>query len=262
MSDKYTPKSEWEQQYEREYKRITQAIRRQKKLGYYVPEDVKPVAPSKVKTFSQQDVENLIRLTPKEIRKKSAWIDKESGEVFYGLDVVKSRHTPKPSVAKVDGYRKKKTRQISEPTKRKSRKKKITKDIEVAPPKENNLNRQIIDNISSLLDEWQPAPYWHASFLVRKTVTYHTISALWKEVLATEGEYEVAYRLEEHAQELLRIVERLLYSSDSSVEDDFNMGRFIELLIQRPLTSAESDMYSEMARESAMDSLRGENSIG
>lgn len=262
MKDNYTPKSEWEQQYEREYKRITQAIRRQTKLGYYVPKEVKPTPPSKVKTFSQSAVEDLIKITPKEIRKNSIWIDKENGEAFEGLDIVKSSHIAKPSKAKVSTHKKKRKKQINEPTVRKRKRKNKNTEKVSAPPKENNLNMQIIDTINRLLDEWQPAPYWHNTFLERKTVNYHRISTLWKEILSNEGEYEVAYRLESNATEFIRLVERLLYSSDSTVEDDFNMGRFIELLINRPLSAYESDMYTEMAREAAMDSLRGENSIG
>lgn len=262
MSDNYAPKNEWEQQYEREYKRITQAIRRQKKLGYFVPEEVKPKPPSKVKVMSPIEVERLFKLTPKEIRKQSVWIDQDTGEAHQGLDIVNSHHKAKPSTAKIAERKAKKQKQIKEPTQRKPRKKKKKEPANTAPPKENNLNMQIIDTINRLLDEWQPAPYWHSTFLERKTVNYHRISTLWKEILSTEGEYEVAYRLENNATEFIRLVERLLYSSDSSVEDDFNMGRFIELLINRPLTASESDMYTEMAREAAMDSLRGENSIG
>ena len=262
MSDNYTPKNEWEQQYEREYKRITQAIRRQEKLGYFVPEEVKPIPPSKVKVMSPTEVERLIKLTPKEIRKHSVWIDQDTGEAHQGLDIVNSHHKARPSTAKITERKAKKPKQIKEPVQRKSRKKKKKEPENTAPPKENNLNMQIIDTINRLLDEWQPAPYWHSTFLERKTVNYHRISTLWKEILLTEGEYEVAYRLESHATEFIRLVERLLYSSDSTVEDDFNMGRFIELLANRPLTAHESDMYTEMAREAAMDSLRGENSIG
>lgn len=247
MSKNYTPKNEWELQYEREYKRITQAIRRQEKLGYYVPKEVRPTPPSKVKVLSPLEVEKLINITPKEIRKKSVWIDQDTDEAHQGLDIVNSHHKAKPSTAKI--------------AERKAKKKK-KEPANTAPPKENNLNIQIIDTINRLLDEWQPAPYWHATFLERKTVNYHRISTLWKETISTEGEYEVAYRLENNATEFIRLVERLLYSSDSSVEDDFNMGRFIELLINRPLTASESDTYTEMAREAAMDSLRGENSIG
>lgn len=249
-----TPKSKWYEQYSKEYRRISQAIRRQEKLGYFVPEEVRPIKPSKMPTIKKSDVQKLIRLTPKKIRKESVWIDTDSGEAFSGLDIVKSHHKAKPSTAK--------TRKTTSTKKRKQRKTKTPEPEPTAPPIENNLNMQIIQSINNLLEEWQPAPYWHASFLQRKTENYHKISTLWKETLENEGEYEVAYRLESNASEFIRLVERLLYSSDSTIEDDFNMGRFLEMLIGRPLTAFESDYYSEMAREAAMDSLRGENSIG
>lgn len=253
MPNNYTPKNEWEKQYEREYRRIRQAIIRQIKLGYHVPEKLIPQKPSKVKNVTQEDVKKLIELTPKEIRKNSVYIDTETGEAFNGLDVVNSHHTAKPSRAKISKNNKKiKThkKRGGQPTKN------------TAPPKENTLNMQIIDDVSAMLKEWQPAPYWHASFLQRKTENYYKISAIWSEVLETEGEYEVAYRLESNASEITKLIERLLYSSDSSVDDDFNMGRFIELLIGRPLSAFESDEYNEMARESAIESIRGRNSIG
>ena len=269
MSNNNTPKNEWEQQYEREYRRIIQAIKRQEKLGYFVPEEVRPEKPSKIKNVTSHHVQKLIELTPKKIRKSSVYVDTDTGEAYPGLDVVNSHHIAKPSTAKIRETTPKKPKQISPQTvntrngkRKKSKKEKTETQPPNAPPKENNLNMQIIDTINNLLSEWQPAPYWHTSFLQRKTENYHKISALWKETLETEGEYEVAYRLESNASEFIRLVERLLYSSDSVVEDDFNMGRFLEMLIGRPLTAFESDYYSEMAREAAMDSLRGENSIG
>lgn len=278
MSNKNTPNSALFQQYEREYKRIRQVIRRQKKLGYIVPEDLIPTSPSKVRTVTQSDVDSLIQLTPQAIRKKSTYVDAYTGEAFEGLDVVVSHHKAKPSEAKVKERKPKKPRQISPPTERKRKRKrkgestqeKTSKrgrknkknEPEYAPPKENTLNTQIIDSINQLLSEFEAAPYWRGSFLERKYTNYHRISALWEETITAEGEYEVAFRLENNATEFMRIVERLLYASDSTIEDDFNMSRFVELLIGRALTADESDYYSEMAREAALDTLRGDNSIG
>lgn len=285
MPNNNTPNNEWEKQYQREYRRIVQAINRQKKLGYFVPEEIKPVAPTKKKTVTQHDVETLIQLTPKKIRKSSIYVDKETGESFEGLDVVNSHHKARPSKAKVGqtgtqkaqpklphiketGERKRKKKQKQKTPQQDTPKQNVPETptfsppTPTAPPIENNLNKQIVDTISAMLSEWQPAPHWHASFLQRKTENYHKILSLWNEILDTEGEYEVAYRLESNATELIRLLERLLYSSDSTIEDDFNMGRFIELLIGRALTAVESDWYSEMAREAAMDSLRGENTLG
>lgn len=109
------PKSKWYDQYAKEYRRITQAIRRQEKLGYYVPDEVKPVKPSEMSTIRKSDVQRLINLTPKKIRKKSIWADKDTGEAFPGLDIVKSHHKAKPSKAKSKSTTTKKKRKPKKP---------------------------------------------------------------------------------------------------------------------------------------------------
>lgn len=101
MSNNSTPNNKWLEQYKREYKRISQAIRRQEQLGYFVPDDVRPIAPSKVTKITKREVDRLSALSPKKIRKSSVWVDKDSGEAYPGLDVVNSHHKPKPSKAKV-----------------------------------------------------------------------------------------------------------------------------------------------------------------
>ena len=101
MGRNNTPKSKWYEQYEKEYRRISQAINRQQKIGYTIPDDVRPVKPSKMKTIRKQDVQKLIALTPKKIRKQSWYTDPNGdGETYFGLDVVKSNHKAKPSKAK------------------------------------------------------------------------------------------------------------------------------------------------------------------
>lgn len=260
MSDNYTPKNEWEVQYEREYKRITQAIRRQKKLGYFVPEDVKPLPPSKVKVISPTLVEKLIDLTPKEIRKQSVWVDQETGEAHQGLDIVKSRHTAKPSttnITETKGRRKKK--QIQEPTQRKSRKKKKKEPENTAPPKENNLNMQIVDSITEMIERWQPSQHWNTLWLERKTTIYITIRDKWFETLNKEGAYQVAYRMENNALLYNHMVDRLIHGSDDAVEDSINLNTFITFLTNETLTAEESDAYSTYAMEYIRDSLMGDS---
>lgn len=94
------PKSKLYDQYTKEYRRITQAIRRQEKLGYFIPEEVKPLKPSEMSSIRKSDVQRLISLTPKKIRKHSVYVDIDTGEAFPGLDIVKSHHKAKPSKAK------------------------------------------------------------------------------------------------------------------------------------------------------------------
>lgn len=114
MPKSNTPRSKWYDQYSKEYRRITQAIRRQEKLGYFIPDEVKPVKPSEMQTIRKADVDRLIRTTPKKIRKQSVYVDTDTGEAFPGLDVVKSNHKAKPSKAK--------TRSTKTKTKRKLKK--------------------------------------------------------------------------------------------------------------------------------------------
>lgn len=254
MSKRNTPKGELFEQYEREYRRIQQAIRRQEKLGYYIPEDLKPIKPSKVKNVTQSDINRLIELTPKEIRKNSVYVDPSTGEVYEGLDVVKSHHTAKASVARVRQKSDPKPKQITASTRRKRRTK--------IPPKENNLNLQIIDDIKRMIESFEPRVYWSDSFKLGKYQKRSMIDIMLYDEIREHGEYAVAHRLEQNATELIALVERILYDSDSRDADNFNMSRFVELLIGRPLTQDESDMYSEMAQDYAMDALRGENSIG
>ena len=116
MPKNTSPKSKWYDQYAKEYRRITQAIRRQEKLGYFIPEEVRPVKPSQMSTIRKSDVQRLIKLTPKKIRKKSVYVDTDTGEAFPGLDVVKSHHKAKPSKAKSKSTTPKKKRKPKKPT--------------------------------------------------------------------------------------------------------------------------------------------------
>lgn len=111
-----SPKSKWYEQYAKEYRRITQAIRRQEKLGYFIPEEVKPLKPSEMPSIRKSDVQRLINLTPKKIRKKSVYVDTDTGEAFPGLDIVKSHHKAKPSKAKNKSTTPKKKRKPKKPT--------------------------------------------------------------------------------------------------------------------------------------------------
>ena len=101
MPKNINPKSKWYDQYAKEYRRITQAISRQEKLGYTVPDNVRPIKPSEMQNIRKSDVQKLINLTPQKIRKSSWYTEPDGmGETYFGLDVVKSHHKAKPSEAK------------------------------------------------------------------------------------------------------------------------------------------------------------------
>ena len=244
MPRKNTPKSKLFQQYEREYKRIQQAIRRQTKLGYFVPDELKPVQPSKIGKVTSKDVKRLTKLTPQAIRKKSIYVDQTTGESFEGLDIVKKRR--------------KAIQHTKKDKKTKPRKPKPTEQ-EYAPPKENSLNVQIIDDITELLDRWQPTSCWKPSWVERKTTYVVTLRDLWEATLMKEGTYEVAYRLENNADYYYRLIDRVIHGSDSVMEDEMNLSEIIRFLINRPLTAEESDMYTTQAMDYIRDTLIGDS---
>lgn len=253
MPNNDTPKSPIELQYEREYRRATQALRRQKKYGYTIPEEVLPIKPSKMKKVTPEDVANLERLTPKFIREHSYYIDTSTGEAVYGLDVVKSHHKAKPSKATIKNTNKRKRKSSKSTTKKPKTVSPKYKDK--IPPKEVNLNTQIINDITALLDTFQPPAYWRDSMRARKYGIHATLSLLWEEVLNIEGEYQVAYRLEQHAEELRKVTNRLLYESGNDYTEQPDMGRFGELVFGKPFTQAESDYYSDYAYQASMQAM-------
>ena len=60
--------SKYLQEYNKEVRRLKQAIRRAKKQGYIVPESIMPQRP---KTITQGSVRRLAKITPEKIRQKS-----------------------------------------------------------------------------------------------------------------------------------------------------------------------------------------------
>lgn len=114
MPKNTTPKSKWYEQYAKEYRRLTQAIRRQEKLGYVIPESIIPVAPSKMAKILKSDVQKLAKLTPEKIREKSYTVDPATGEAISGKGLNKKKSKRKTT--------KKKSEEPKKPKKRKPKK--------------------------------------------------------------------------------------------------------------------------------------------
>lgn len=67
------------QEYMKERKRIQQAISRQKKSGYIIPENLLPDIPKRI---TKASINRLKKITPKTIRSKSELIDFTTGEII------------------------------------------------------------------------------------------------------------------------------------------------------------------------------------
>lgn len=277
------PNKDLLEQYTREYQRLTQVFRRMRKMGYNIPEDVKPVPPSKIKNIAESDVDRLIKLTPQKVREQSYYVDPTSGEATYGLDVVKSHHSPKPSeqIARVPTGRQKlespeyekpkrnklKNKNKKQPSKPKNENKEQTQSDNPnkksnegeIPPKESNLNMQIVERITNMLESWTPAPYWRDSFKHYKAQMRFAIMDKWNEAIRSEGAYQLAYRLENMAEYYNRLIDRVIHFSDSPWEDQINLSEIIKFLTGTTLSAEEYENYSSQAEGYIRDTIVGDS---
>lgn len=88
-------------QYSRQTRRIKEAIRRAEKAGFEVEYQVLPPTPKRV---TEATIRRLERITPKSIKEKSRFIDRETGEILSGQQGIalrrsqaaQKRRKPKP----------------------------------------------------------------------------------------------------------------------------------------------------------------------
>ena len=109
--------------------------------------------------------------------------------------------------------------------------------------------------------EWTPDPDWSSYFEYLKTLNRNKILMEWNDLLLSEGEYQVAYRIESKADYLYEIVKRLIYESESKDEESIDFGELHQIIFGRTLTAVESDYYNTVATAAVLASLRGENSF-
>ena len=64
--------------YQKERRRLLQAVRRAEKQGYIFPEDVVPELPKRV---TKKQLENIQKIKPKQLYKKAEFVYQETGEV-------------------------------------------------------------------------------------------------------------------------------------------------------------------------------------
>lgn len=71
-------KTENQKAYQKERRRLLQAVRRAEKQGYIFPEDIVPELPKRV---TKKQLEKIQKIKPKQLYKKAEFVYKETGEV-------------------------------------------------------------------------------------------------------------------------------------------------------------------------------------
>ena len=71
-------KTENQKAYQKERRRLLQAVRRAEKQGYIFPEDIVPELPKRV---TKKRLENIQKIKPKQLYKKAEFVYQETGEI-------------------------------------------------------------------------------------------------------------------------------------------------------------------------------------
>lgn len=70
-------------QFQKQRKRIQQAVNRAKKRGYEFPENIIPPTPKRV---TKKAIERISNITPDDLYSKAIWVDHSTGEVIEGKE--------------------------------------------------------------------------------------------------------------------------------------------------------------------------------
>lgn len=206
-------------EYKKQYRRIAQAVRRMSKKGYIIEKELLPLKPSELTNPLSKDIKKLEKITPQYIREHSA-------------------------------YRGKGTAEITPPQKpHRASKKRVQKE----PPETVNLNTQIISDITALIDSFRPAAYWPQARRFQKQILNETLSKMWADAVnSAEDTYALAARLENNAEELHTLIERVRYDSGAEYDAHVDIGRFAAIIFGAPLSKNLSDFYDEYAEKCAL----------
>lgn len=103
-------RTENQKAYQKERRRLLQAVRRAEKQGYIFPEDIVPELPKRV---TKKRLENIQKIKPKHLYKKAEFVYQETGEIV--LAEKRKQEVKQEAIAKAKETRKRK-KKISTPS--------------------------------------------------------------------------------------------------------------------------------------------------
>lgn len=104
-------RTENQKAFQKERRRLLQAIRRAEKQGYIFPEDIVPELPKRV---TKKQIEKIQKIKPKQLYKKAVFVYQETGEIVPAEQ--RKQEVKQEAIRKAKETRKKKTRTPYVPT--------------------------------------------------------------------------------------------------------------------------------------------------
>ena len=101
-------RTENQKAYQKERRRLLQAVRRAEKQGYIFPEDIVPKLPKRV---TKKRLENIQKIKPKVLYKKAEFVYQETGEIVPAEQ--RKQEVKQEAIAKAKETRKRKKKSVS-----------------------------------------------------------------------------------------------------------------------------------------------------
>ena len=198
-------------QYERERKRVSSAISRERKKGFNIPKQALPPRPKRI---TQGSVNRLKSITPAKIRKLAA--------------PTKSRRKVSPYITKVD----------------------MVNDVRKQEKQYPQFADVVLSNIEELIDRF-PDPYFGADVWTTWQTAihehHHTIVKNFLQAqIAQQGRTRVAVRLEAAVGDVVEVVKSLLYADSNDVQFQADMAQFTAIIKGSALTQEESEQLESV----------------
>ena len=195
--------------YQKERRRLLQAVRRAEKQGYIFPEDIVPKLPKRV---TKKQLEKIQATKPSDLYKIAQYVYEETGEIVPAEQ--RKQEVKQQSIAKAKTSRKKK-----------SKKSKITL------PKEYYPTISIIDTIRDRINELQreTKPPMDISFRKNELLTIFDDTVTYYDMNDNLSEYEDYLKV--HESEISDLLGVISYDSDGEkINASFvSLGRLLNV---------------------------------
>ena len=222
-------------EYQRELRNLKRRVETKRKKGYSIPESI---IPNKPKVITPESILNLKKRTGEYIAKKSVYISPEGTKV-KGTERLKQERS---EASKKGAETRRKNYYKSRP------------EVKIAPPEMRaNDIKDTLENIREQIEQWTPSNYWSEELIVYKTRDKNRVQGILDGALAELGEEQVALNAMQNADELNRLLGKVLYESGNKYREDSrgneinrSINRISHILRGRSLTNKESEELTEL----------------
>lgn len=215
-----------QEEWKKELNRLNQFIRRAKKRGYFFPEDIIPETPNRITAKKLKIIKSL---KPDVLYSKAEYYDAETRTFTSGT---KGRKIER-----------KKAAQKGLQTKQRKARLNLPREVDV-----------VLKQIEQMIAEWQPFANWSEYFTQMKKQDKLQLSGMLESAILSESRVEVARRLQQVAEHIIDVADRILYSSDEE-QVELDLVYFATILKGRALTAEESMNFTEQAETNEQQEL-------